>query len=277
MSTSQGDNTITPTIDEGISNLPDPTSLRSLVTEFPIDTNFDINTFYADEQYNGWYPLLEKYVDTIMDECDKYVKLHEDASKVYNSRYQFITISLIVVPFISGAISYLPFGETLQKIVIGFLSLILVALGAFNKAMKFNELSGIHRIARDKFMKLNGTIAEQLFLPFVKRYNGVLFERWCRNTFFTIKELAPYPERKTNKIQKIFMRQTITTPTAPVQSGDEVPIVVVSPPTTGVDENESGEEIPLEPSLPSVDDAQAIARYRSYLQDRQQRRATFRG
>jgi hypothetical protein len=255
------------TAEEGVTTLPEPATLKNLVTDYPIDANFDANAFYSDNETNGWYPLLEKYVDTIMDECDKYVKLHEDASKTYNNRYQIITISLIVIPFISGVVSFLPFGQTFQKIAIGFLSLILVALGSFNKAMQFNELSGIHRIARDKFMKLNGTIAEQLFLPFAKRYNGVLFERWCRNTFFTIKELAPFPERRTNKRRRRHIMDD--TPLRPTPDGNQVP-----PEVSGDEPPEAGDDIPLE--TPAEDNTQAIARYRDYLQDRRQR-ATFRG
>lgn len=251
--------------DEGIVSLPDPTTLRNVGTEYPIETTFDAAAYYADDRYNGWYPLLEKFVDTMMDECDRYSSLHEDASKLYNKRYQIITISLIMIPFLSGAITIIPLGQTIKNIFQGILALVGVALGSFNKVMKFSERSHIHRIARDKFMKLNGTIAEQLLLPFEKRYNGVLFERWCRGSFHTMKEMAPYPERRrSKKITQI----PLTEQQQPLQGQPVRPIV-----------NEEGEAVPGEEhgieTPTDVNTSEDIIRLREYLQDRRGR-ATFR-
>ena len=209
------------TTDDGIATLPDPAILKNLATEYPVPEGFNADEYYADTKYNGWYPILENYVDTIRDECQTYSSMHAEASKLYNKRYQLITISLIVIPLLSGIVAYLPLPQTLAKVVIGILALIGVALGAFNKAMLFGETSYIHRIASDKFMKLNGTIAEQVFLPFDKRYNGVKFERWCRITFFSIKELAPYPEKKRGKR---IVSPTTTRPGVPPPAS-EVPQV----------------------------------------------------
>jgi len=253
--------------DNTVVNLPDPSSLKNLVTEYPIDANFDPNAFYADEQFNGWFPLLEKYVDTIMDECQRYVTLHEDASKLYNTRYQIITISLIIIPLLSGFVTFLNLSSTLTRIANGIFALLGVALGSFNKVMKFSELSSIHRISRDKYMKLNGTIAEQLFLPMLKRYNGVLFERWCRNTFFSIKELAPYPERRKRTFWGKRKKSDI--PLRPTEASITVP-----PEVAGDQPPEAGSEMPVE--VPPEENTEAIARYREYLQTRRTR-ATFRG
>ena len=252
--------------DEGIISLPDPTTLRNITTEYPTDASFDAAAFYADERHNGWYPLLENFVDTMMDECDRYSSLHEDASKLYNQRFQIITISLIAIPFLSGAITIIPLGQVIKNVFQGILALIGVALGSFNKVMKFSERSHIHRIARDKFMKLSGTINEQLLLPFDKRYNGVLFEKWCRNSFFTVKEMAPYPERKRssrkNNTQQPQQQNVQMQPLRPnAGEGEET--------VPGEGENVD---------TPTEEPTQEIIRWREYLQDRRGRfRADPRG
>lgn len=262
MTSKPADASATSTVEEGMSTLPNPATLKQLATEFPVSADFNADEYYIDPKYNGWYPILEKYVDTIRDECQKYSSMHAEASKLYNRRYQWITILLIIIPFISGTVAYLPLPQTLIKIAVGILALVGIALGAFNKAMLFGERSHIHRIASDKFMQLNGTIAEQVFLPFDKRYNGVKFERWCRITFFTIKELAPYPDKR--KVKKAISASSY----AQGEGLAEPP-----PPALPTPEHPEGS---LPPDQESSDaEAERIAKYRQYLQE-MRGRAVFR-
>jgi len=259
-----------------IGNLPDPmASLRSLGTDYPLPQDFDVNAFYKDDETNGWYPLLEKYVETIMDECEKYSAKHEESSKLYNRRYQYITIFLIIIPLLIGIIALLPLPSVLKNIIQGILGLIGTALGSFNKVMKFQERASLHRLSRDKFMKLNGTIAEQLFLPDSKRFNGVMFERWARTVFFTVKELAPYPERRRKLFWPLSYFVKSIPPNGVTGTVPMMPIPPSGPPPT-VPPPLEGEPLPEQPTGTPDENAEAtqIARYRKYLL--RERRAIFR-
>lgn len=257
--------TVAPVGDEGMRFIPDPTSLRSIVTEFPVDSDFDPKSFYRDDVTNGWYPLVRKYVDTIMDECENLSAQHERASQVNDRRFQIITFSLIIVPLIIGFVTYIPFPQTLKNIFQGLLSLIAVALGAFNKFMKFAENAYLHKISRDKFMKLNGKICGQTLLPLDKRHNGVIFQRWAEDTFFTIKEMSLYPERKRSSKKPKPLDPTAPIPLAPTEDGSipETPIDTEPSDGTGSGGMDDGQLDPVQ--------------YRKFLQaSRTRERVMFR-
>jgi hypothetical protein len=253
------------------STLSDPISLREIVTEFPVPTDFNVNT-YHDSTYNGWFPSIENYVESVMDECQKYSYMHAEANKVYNRRYQVITISLIILPLLSGAIVLTTFAE--KNLVMGIIALLGVAVGSLNKVMEFSEKSYIHRISSDQFMKLQGSIAEQLMLPLDRRYNGVEFQRWCRITFFTIKEHSPYPDKR--KIKRLIERRAkqsttetqlepIREPTpipapAPIPAPEPIPAPAPTPSTPST----PSDEIHIVPHEPTTTESET-ERYRKYL------------
>lgn len=252
--------------DEYLSDLPNPSTLENLITEFPEELIGQLDERYVDTSgSNAWYPFLEKFVSTLSNECLRHSSMHADSSKLYNKYYQYITLSLIFVPLLSGVITLMPFGGTVMKIIQGTLALILTALGALNKMMKFSEKSHLHRLASNKYMKLNGQISEQLFLPMDKRYNGIQFERFCRQVFFSIKEFAPYPNKR-------FSKQIKMGPETPAPTPIPVPIPIPAPaPSPGQEEapNVPIESIPLQ-ALPEQ------AR-RKYLEDRGRRLGVFMG
>jgi hypothetical protein len=264
--------TPTTSADEFISNLPNPTAIETLVTEFPTELGNKIDPKYVDSQTNAWYPLLEKFVSTLSDECLRHSSMHAESSKLYNKRFQYITLSLIIVPLISGFLALVPLSSLINKIFQGVLALILTALGAINKMMKFSEKSHLHRLASNKYMKLNGQIAEQLFLPIDKRYNGIYFERWCRGIFFSIKEFAPYPDKRFAKqIQtKIPETPQVPSPSQPSPTGIPAP---QQPLPTDEEGQPPTESIPLE-TFPERAREEA---YRKYLQGRGRRLGVFMG
>src|SRR6478609_3015539 len=260
--------------------LPNPSALEVLATEFPEELDNNISEKYIDPKYNAWYPLLESFVSTLSDECLRHSTMHAESSKLYNKRYQYITISLIIIPLFSGVIALLPVGLTVSKISQGFLALILAVIAGINKTMRFQERSTLHRLASDKYMKLNSSISEQLLLPFEKRYNGIYFERWCRGIFFSIKSISPYPDKRFSKQLQVQSKDTPSTPSPsqPIPGGPTAPIpgpIPVPLPGPGGDGGENGqpptETIPID-AFPEQTREEA---YRKYLQGRGRRKGVF--
>ena len=122
--------------------------------------------------------------------------MHAETSKLYNRRYQIITILVILIPFLIAVIVLFPFGTAVNKILLGILSAVGILVGSLNKVMKFSEKSHIHRVASDQYMTLNSEIVEQLLLPVKVRFNGVALERWCRKKFFVSKK---WPRIRTRR------------------------------------------------------------------------------
>lgn len=189
----------TGTGEDNITALPNPSLLENLETDFVEDPN-DINLQrYQDEKLNSWYPDLDEYVNGISEECIRHSTMHAETSKLYNKRHQIVTISVILVSFLTTTLALFPIPAEIVKVSVGFLGAVGILVGSLNKVMKFQEKSLIHRLSSDKYMTLNSTIVEQFLLPPKVRFNGVLFERWCRRQFFTLKRLAPYPDKKISK------------------------------------------------------------------------------
>jgi hypothetical protein len=199
---------------------PNLSAIEALTTDFPETMKPEgLYAMYDDPKNNAWYMDLQGYVGTISDECLRHSAMHADTSRLNNQRHQVITILIILVPLFAGLIALLPFALATKNIVQGFLAFIGTVLGGLNKLMKFDAQSQEHRLSSDKYMNLNSSIVEQLLLPYERRYNGVLFERWCRKSFFTIKSISPYPDKKiTKRIQK-----------AMTPSRKEEPVVLVPP------------------------------------------------
>ncbi len=219
--------------DTSAAQLVNPSAFEALETEYPSDASIDPLTRYKDEQFNAWYPDLERYVETISDECARYSTKHADASKIYNRRYQIVTIGLIIIPLLSGFMAFLPLGELFLKISSGLFSLIQAALAGLNKTMRFSEQSFIHRKASDKYSDLNSSISEQLLFPYAMRENGVLFARWGRRQFYKLRALTPYPDKKISKqMQALTSDDSIAKPsTQPTTDEIIVPPVLIDPET----------------------------------------------
>lgn len=86
-----------------------------------------------DSKQNGWNDVLEKYVDSVQSECTRFASQHKQLAKLYQKRYQYVTVSLIIIPLTIGIVSLLPLKEHLIKSITGTLALVNVALAAFNK------------------------------------------------------------------------------------------------------------------------------------------------
>lgn len=271
-----------PATEEYVSYLPTPQSIESLVTDFPEELAVNIKPKYLDTENNAWYPLVTMFISTLSDECIRHSSMHAESSKLYNKYYQIITIALIIIPLFSGLISLLPLGGTvgnyIKNIGQGVIALILTALGGLNKLMKYSEKSQLHRLASNKYMKLNGQISEQLSLPVDKRENGIVFEKWCRGIFFSIKEIAPYPNKRFTKELQTKAPDTPSSPSPsqpappgrppmPTEGGD---VTIPIPPEGG---GEPVTSIPLD-AFPKQTQENA---YLKYIQSRGKRLGVFMG
>ena len=174
-----------------------------LVTEYPRREDEADADKYKNSGTNGWFPRLENYVRSIGDECSLFATKHADASKAYNMYYQLITLSIIIIPLLSGFFTLLPLSEVMLRILTGASQLVLSAIGGLNKTMQFSEQAHIHRKASDKYADLHSSVNEQLLFPYNIRDNGVLFARWGRLQFFKLRALTPFPDRKRHRHRDI--------------------------------------------------------------------------
>ena len=224
---------------------------KSIVREIPSQP-----PLASTNRRNDWFIGLEKYIMDISDECRRYYTINSEISTYYRTLHDVLTLSIIFLPFLTSVLALVPIATkpstvplSISDIIIGILGLIGTLIGTLNKLTRYSDKSKIHRVAGNKYMKLNSTITEQLFLPVDVRYNGLEFERWCRQTFFHIKELTPYPNRRFirggitpsgkynthNRRKNIFFRNIeltrIVTPKEPVEPVESVDVVepVVEP------------------------------------------------
>ena len=189
--------------------LPDISQMSGIITEFP-DQNVS-NTTDPDPN-NDWYLDLEHYILDIGLQSRRYCTIHTEISNRYNSLHEYVTLLIITIPFLVSIISLVPLvffpsgkcasdenvllESNIFHILAGILGLIGTMFGSLNKMMRYSDKAIVHRIAANKFIQLNSSIIEQLFLPVSRRFNGIKFERWCRSTFFNIKEVTPNPNEK---------------------------------------------------------------------------------
>ena len=238
--------------DENVATqLVSPAAIDSIETEYPLGPDIDLSTRYGDENFNAWFPQVEDYVESMSDECKRFATKHADASKLYNKRYQMITIGLIAIPLFSGLVSILPFSEIILRISFGIFSLVSAALGGLNKTMRFEEKSHVHRKASDKYSDLESAFSEQLLYPFKYRENGILFVKWGKKQYFKLRALVPYPDKKMSR----QLQPTVNDPS-------NRPVIDLRPPTHIVIDPQTGQpvqEIPLiedqnptDPNVPPI-------------------------
>lgn len=240
--------------EEIITILPKASAFEALDTDFPQDDTFNYKELYADITNNAWYPNLESYVESISKECVKRSTMHIETSKLNNSRHQWITSLLIVIPSTMGVSAILPLPTTFKTIFSGIVSIFLAVLGALNKLMQFDRKGDIHRRAGNKYMKLNSTIQQQILFPLSKRENGIIFAKWSAKIFFTLKEISPFPDdRISKKIGKTEIPSDIPSPTQDISitipSAPVTPIEGVEPP---INDGENPDGTPLVPVVPIV-------------------------
>lgn len=147
--------------------LLDPISLQSIETDFPEEQNLIKNIDYTDSVLNSWYPDLIEFIIGILDECVRHSTMHIETSRKYNQKYQLITIGIIIIGFIQGAIALLPFiNMSVKNVSNGLLALFVVLLGGLNKFMRLDEKANIQRISGNKYMKLHSAIKGKYFQLF---------------------------------------------------------------------------------------------------------------
>lgn len=177
-----------------LTDLPKSGQIDAIPTEYP-----DMPKVHADPQTRGWYPNIEKYISSISDECIRYSKLHAETSKEYDQKNEIVTILVIILPFlvsVVGVVSVVSPGSFAATIITTILGLIGTLFGSLNKLMRFNEKAMLHRKSGNKYMKLNATVEQQILLPIQFRPSGLEFLQWCKTSFFNLKEVAPYPNKR---------------------------------------------------------------------------------
>lgn len=152
----------------------------------------------------GWSLLIEVYVSSISQKSKVYRNIHEACAIHFENRFNYFSILLIVLSFITTAVSLLPFfsGEIFKYIVV-ISSLLLTTLVTVNKFLRYQELSTKHRLASQKFLELHRNITEQFLIPPEARTNGIIYVSQIGKTFDQIVKSLPYPPRKV--VQKLKM------------------------------------------------------------------------
>lgn len=131
------------------------------------------------------------YATYIARQCRERRHLHNESRRWYKNRYQFVTISSIVLGFAIAAISQLPLDGVWFKYVIGILALLQTTNAAVNKFLGYESLQSEHSLAAQKFLKLWDTVRLHLCMSADKRENADTFMARISQEYETILSSAP--------------------------------------------------------------------------------------
>lgn len=141
----------------------------------------------------GWSKEVEVYLYKISEKCLIFRTIHEKSAIFYESRFNYFTLFMIALAFISSSLSIVPITGVYYKYFITIISIGLTSLATINKFLKWQEYSTKHRFGSQKFLELNLNITEEFLTEKPLRTNGIQFIKWAGKTFTQIRKGLPYP------------------------------------------------------------------------------------
>lgn len=236
--------------------------------EIPQDDNIS-PLFFTNRVGTNWSENVNDYLQDIWLKCSIYRDIHEQSAIYCEKNFKRFSFALIVVSFIVTSVSVVTWNVVIcddtYKYVVAILSALQLTLSTINRFVNFQENATRHRIASQKFLELNQTIAESLLSPVNERVDGIKFINWATSSFRNIRKGVPYAPN--------FIKRKYDT------SPDDMEILDKSEGSSSEESSSHGSvrntnPVPPNPALPVVNPAH-IVRVNDAFQQYQMKRMNF--
>jgi hypothetical protein len=170
----------------------------------------------------GWDNELCYYLKGISDKCIEFRNIHEDSAILYEKRFHYFSLSLIVISFVNSALDIAPYENVIYSYFITIISVLISTLATINKFLKYQEYSTKHRIGSQTFLKLYQNITEEFLQEKKLRINGIRYAKWVGKNFAEIRESLPFPPQVILDKLKLNNNPTIKLKKNVVYSNDDI-------------------------------------------------------
>lgn len=159
----------------------------------------------ADKHENDWSSVVALYVLHISNKCKVKRKLHDAASKWFQSRYSMVTITAIIFGATITTLSTMPLSEETtiyRRYVVATLGLLSTVVTAIIKFLNYEGIQTRHSMVAQKFLELRENIQVQFCLLPPNRQNGYVYLLQVSKTFRSIvNEAPPLPQRLLDRMK----------------------------------------------------------------------------